>query len=120
LIKRDVNFGKGKIKGLAAISRKYWDEGKLTTNQDKILLSGKKSSFEIATKDIISVELVKHRTFKVIRITLHNDEFYHVSSIPEEFTMSADDVDDWITDIQADVEKKNLSLYNALHLFLNP
>lgn len=119
MIRRDVNFGKGKIKGLATISRKYWDEGKLTTNSDKILLKGKKSSFELATGDVRSVEIIKHRTIKMIKITMHNDDYYHISSIPEDFTMGMDQ-DDYFLHIKSDVERKNERLFSALQEFLNP
>ena len=118
MIKRDVNFGKGKIKGIASISRKYWDKGKLTTNADKILFKGKKSSFEININEVRNIELVRHRTFKVIKIIMHNDDYYHVSSIPDE--ISGGDAEQYLAEIAADVKAKNKSLYNALQQFLNP
>jgi len=119
MIRRDVKFGKGKIKGLVAFSRKYWDDGKLTTNADKILLKGKKSSFELATKDIKSVEIVKHRTIKILKITMQNDNDYFVSSIPEEPAMLTAD-NDYFMFLEQDTERKNQSLYTALQEFLKP
>ena len=120
MIKRDVNFGKGKIKGIASISRKYWDKGKLTTNADKILFKGKKSSFEININEVRNIELVRRRTFKVIKIIMHNNDYYHVSSIPDEISMPGMDEEAWFAEIYADVKEKNKSLYNALQQFLNP
>lgn len=118
MIKRDVHFGKGKIKGIASISRKYWDKGQLTTNVENILFKGKKSSFEINVNEIRNIELVRHRTFKVIKITLHNDDYYNISSIPDE--ISGGDAESYLAEIEADVKAKNKSLYNALQQFLNP
>jgi len=120
LINRDVNFGKGKIKGISAISRKYWDKGKLTTNADKILFKGKKSSIEIVINEVRNIERVRRRTFKVIRITMRNDDYYHISCIPDEISMAGMDEEAWLADITADVKAKNKSLYNALQQFLNP
>jgi hypothetical protein len=70
MIKHDLMFGKGKIKGIASFSRKYWDEGKFPTNADKILLKGKKNSFKLATKDIKSVEFAKRRITKIPNTTM--------------------------------------------------
>lgn len=61
------------------------------------------------------MELVSHRTFKVIRIAKHNDEFYHISSIPQ---MSRYDPD--FSGISQDVKRQNKALYNAIDRFLNP
>ncbi len=33
--------------------------------------------------EIKSVKMVNHRIFKVIRVTKHNDEFYHITSVPQ-------------------------------------
>ena len=120
MIKRDVHFGKGKIKGIATISRKYWDKGKLTTNADKILLKGKKSSIEIVINEVRNIELVRHRHFKVIKINMGNDDYYHISSIPDEISMPGMDQEAWFAEMEADVKEKNKSLYNALQQFLNP
>ncbi len=118
MIKYDVHFGKGKIKGIATISRKYWDKGELTTNADKILFKGKKSSIEIVINEIRNIEFVRHRHFKVIKITMGNDDYYHISSIPDE--ISGGDAEQYLEEIEADVKAKNKSLYNALQKFLNP
>jgi len=120
MIRRDVNFGKGKIKGLVTISRKYWDIGKLTTNADKILLKGNKTSFELATKEIKSVEIVTHRTLKILKITMHNEDHYHVSSIPEEPAAMGADPNDYFMFLEQDTERKNERLLTALQEFLNP
>ena len=118
MIKHDVNFGKGKIKGFATISRKYWDKGKLTTNADNILFNGKKSSYKININEVRNIERVRHRTFKVIKITLHNDDYYHISSIPDE--TAGGDAEQYLAEIEEDVKAKNKSLYNTLQQFLNP
>ena len=119
MIKSDVNFGKGKIKGIATISRKYWDKGKLTTNADKILFKGKKSSIEIVTSEVRNIELVRHRTFKVIKITLQNDDYYHISFSPGE-NVSRGMAEQYLREIEAEVKAQNKILYNALQKFLNP
>jgi len=119
LIKRDVNFGKGKIKGIASISRKYWDKGKLTTNADKILLKGKKSSIEIVINEVKNIELVRRRTFKVIKITMRNDDYYHISFSPDE-NVSRGMAEQYFEEIEAEVKAQNKILYNALQQFLNP
>lgn len=119
MIKRDVMFGKGKIKGIASFSRKYWDDGKLTTNADKILLKGKKTSFELATKDIKSVEFAKRRMIKILKITMQNDDYYFVSGSPPKVAKITYDEDDFRF-IEAQVEAANERLYTALQEFLNP
>jgi hypothetical protein len=119
MIRRDVKFGKGKIKGIASFSRKYWDNGKLMTNADKIFLKGKKTSFELATKDIISVEIAKHRMIKILKITMQNDDYYNVSSIVEEPAVLVAD-EDYFRRIEAETEAANERLYVALNEFLNP
>ena len=119
MIKRDVKFGKGKIKGMASFSRKYWDDGKLTTDADKILLKSEKRSFELATKDIKSVEFARHRTVKILKITMQNDDYYFISSIPMELSTLGIDMQDF-ANIWADAERKNERLYTALQEFLNP
>ena len=118
MIECDVNFGKGKIKGFVSISRKYWDKGALTTNADKILFKGKKSSYEININDLREIELVRHRTFKVIKITMHNDDYYHISCVPDE--ISGGDAEQYLEEIAADVRAKNKHLYSQLQRFLNP
>ena len=119
MIKRDVHFGKGKIKGIATISRKYWDKGKLTTNADKILFKGKKSSIEIVINEVRNIELVRHRHFKVIKITMGNDDYYHISSIPDK-NVSRGMGEQYLEEIEAEVKAQNKSLYNALQQFTNP
>jgi len=119
LLKRDVNFGKGKIKGIASISRKYWDKGVLTTNADKILLKGKKSSIEIVINEVKNIELVRRRTFKVIKITMRNDDYYHISFSPDE-NVSRGMAEQYLEEIEAEVKAQNKILYNALQQFLNP
>lgn len=119
MIKRDVNFCKGKIKGLVAISRKYWDKGKLTTNNENILLKGKKSTFEIAINDIKDIELVRRRTFKVLKIIMHYDDFYHVSCIPDKTAAPGGDTMEWIAEMTGEVIAKNEKLYNDLQKLLN-
>ncbi|MFX0077537.1 MAG: hypothetical protein ACFE96_18995 [Candidatus Hermodarchaeota archaeon] len=119
MIRRDVKFGKGKIKGIASFSRKYWDDGKLTTNADKIILKGKKTSFELATKDIKDVEFAKHRTVKILKITMQNGDYYFISSIPDKISTLGIDMQEF-ADIWADAERKNERLYTALQEFLNP
>ena len=118
MIERDVNFGKGKIKGFVSISRKYWDKGVLTTNADKILFKGKKTSFEFNVNDVRSIELVRHRTFKVIKITLHNDDYYHISCVPDKIV--GGDAEQYLEEIDADVRAKNKRLFSDLQQFLNP
>lgn len=119
MIRRDVKFGKGKIKGIASFSRKYWDDGKLTTNADKILLRSEKRSFELVTKEIKSLEFAKHRAVKILKITMQNDDYYYVSSIPMKISSLGIDMEDF-RDIWADAEAKNERLYTALQEFLNP
>ena len=119
MIERDVNFGKGKIKGIASISRKYWDKGKLTTDADEILFKGKKSTFEINKNEIRNIELVRHRTFKVIKIMMENNDYYHISCIPDEPSMREMD-EEYFAEIYADVKAKNERLHNDLQRFLNP
>jgi hypothetical protein len=119
LIKSDVNFGKGKIKGIASISRKYWDKGALTTNVDKILLKGEKTSFELNINEVRSIERVRHRTFKVIKITMHNDDYYHVSHRPDE-NISRGRAEQYLEEIVDEVKAYNKVLYNKLQQFLNP
>lgn len=114
MISDRVYFGKGKIKGIVAISRKYWDEGTLSSNKDKLIFSGEKSTTEIPISDIKTMELVKHRTFKVIKITKLNDEFYHISSVPQFNQYDPD-----FSEISEDVKRQNKALYNAIDRFLN-
>lgn len=118
MIRRDVKFGKGEIKGLIAFSRKYWDDGKLTTNADKILLQSKKTSFELATKDIKSVEFARHRTVKILKITMQNDDYYFVTSIIEEPARGGADSAYFIY-MEREKGSKNEKLYTALQEFLN-
>ena len=121
MIERDVNFGKGKIKGIVAISRKYWDKGKLTTNADKIYFKGKKRSYEININEVRDIELVRHRVFKVIKITLHNNDYYHISCIPDKIPgWGIDAGDGYFAEIAGDVKAKNERLHNDLQQFLNP
>lgn len=114
MISDRVYLGKGKIKGIVAISRKYWDEGTLSSNKDKLIFSGEKSTTEIPISDIKTMELVKHRTFKVIKITKLNDEFYHISSVPQFNQYDPD-----FSEISEDVKRQNKALYNAIDRFLN-
>jgi len=115
MISDRVYFGKGKIKGIVAISRKYWDEGTLSSNNKDKLFSGEKSTTEIPISDIKTMVLVKHRTFKVIKITKHNDEFYHISSVPQFNQYDPD-----FSEIATDVKIQNQALYKAIDRFLNP
>ncbi|MBA7538745.1 hypothetical protein ES705_31022 [subsurface metagenome] len=49
-----------------------------------------------------------------------NDDYYHISSIPDEISMPGMDQEAWFAEMEADVKEKNKSLYNALQQFLNP
>ena len=120
MIERDVNFCKGKMKGIVAISRKYWDKGKLTTNTDKIYFNGKKRSYEINKNEISNIELVRRRTFKVIKIIMYNDDYYHVSCILDKTPAPGGDTMEWIAEITGDVIAKNERLHSDLQRFLNP
>ena len=119
MINYRVYFGKGKIKGIVAISRKYWDEGDLSFNEDKILFNGERVSTEILKAEIKSVNLVKHRVFKVIRITKHNDEFYHISSVPDIYTPETFDPETDFSYAEQVVKRQNKVLYNEIEQFLN-
>jgi len=59
-------------------------------------------------------KLVKHRTFKVIKITKNNDEFYHISSVPQFNQYDPD-----FSEIATDVKIQNQALYKAIDRFLN-
>ena len=118
MVSDKVYFGKGKIKGLAAISRKYWDEGDLSSSEDRLLFIGNKASTEILKAEIRSVELVSHRTFKVIRITKHNDEFYHISSVPETSSPETFHADTDFSYAEQDVKRQNKVLYDTINRFL--
>ena len=51
---------------------------------------------------------------------MHNEDFYHVSSIPEEPAAMGADPNDYFMFLEQDTERKNERLYTALQEFLNP
>jgi hypothetical protein len=114
-----VYFGKGKIKGIVAISRKYWDNGNISSVDDKLIFSGDKGSTEILKADIKSVEMVKHRAFKVIRITKNNGDFYHICSIPRGFALTAYTASEDFSGAAQDVKRQNKVLFDTINIFLN-
>ena len=121
MIDDNVYFGKGKIKGIAMISKKYWDEGNLSTDENNLHFKGKKGSAILAKSQVKSVEMVRRRMFKVIRITMQTDEFYHICAISdfkyEGYTY--EDPDEEFSSIEADVKLKNKGLFKNPNKFLN-
>ena len=111
MINDRVYFGKGEIRVVVAISRKYWDEGNISINVEKILFIGRKGVTEIPLSEIRSAKMVSHRIFKVIRATKHNDEFYHITSVPQTSYGN-------IADTNLAAKRQNEVLYNAIDHFL--
>ncbi|MBA7627059.1 hypothetical protein ES703_34520 [subsurface metagenome] len=121
MIDDNVYFGKGKIKGIAMISKKYWDEGNLSTDENNLHFKGNKGSAILAKSQVKSVEMVRRRRFKVIRITMQTDEFYHICAVSD-FTYQGytyEDPDEEFSSIEADVKLKNKGLFKTINKFLN-
>lgn len=114
MIDDNVYFGKGKIKGIALISKKYWDEGNLSTDDNNLHFKGNKGSAILAKTQVKSVEMVSRRGFKVIRITMQTGEFYHVTSFPK-LTYQAED----FSAITGEAELQNKKIFNVIKQFLN-
>ena len=121
MIDDNVYFGKGKIKGIAMISKKYWDEGNLSTDENNLHFNGKKGSAILVKTQVKSVEMVKRRGFKVIRITMQTGEFYHICAVSD-LTYQGytyEDPDEEFSAIEADVKLQNKGLFKMLNKFLN-
>ena len=121
MIDDNVYFNKGKIKGIATISKKYWDEGNLSTDDNNLHFNGKKGSTILVKTQVKSVEMVKRRSFKVIRITMQTDEFYHICAISdlkyEGLTYEDPDVE--FKAIASDIKFNNTRILKLLNKFLN-
>ncbi|GAH43355.1 unnamed protein product [marine sediment metagenome] len=65
--------------------------------------------------------MVRRRMFKVIRITMQTDEFYHICAISdfkyEGYTY--EDPDEEFMSIESDVKLKNKGLFKTINKFLN-